>query len=150
MERLILLIGLPGCGKSTYAKKLAFLDSRTKVFSSDEYRERLYGDECIQDNPGLVFDTLRKDVACWLKADKRNKAVIDATNIKRKDRGTFRRLGVKYGAAAVIFITPLDVCKERNRMRQRVVPEKVIERMSRNFQMIDSETENWIGYIEYK
>jgi predicted kinase len=32
---------------------------------------------------------------------------------------------------AVFFDTPIEVCQERNRLRERVVPQDVIERMAR-------------------
>ena len=38
-----MLIGLPACGKSTYAKNLEGF----KVLSSDSIREELYGDDLL-------------------------------------------------------------------------------------------------------
>jgi predicted kinase len=41
-------------------------------------------------------------------------------------------MGQLYGCAveAIFFDVPLEVCRERNRGRRRVVPEDVLERMA--------------------
>jgi predicted kinase len=44
--RLILLCGIPGSGKTTYAKTNAFKDDI--ILSSDSIRKEFYGDESIQ------------------------------------------------------------------------------------------------------
>lgn len=43
-----MLVGIPGCGKSTYAREMAEAYSYTWI-SSDKIREELYGSE---ENPG--------------------------------------------------------------------------------------------------
>ena len=49
---LTLLIGLPGSGKTTYAKNYAQKYINDVVhLSSDKIRQELYGDETIQGNP---------------------------------------------------------------------------------------------------
>lgn len=56
--RLILLCGIPGSGKTTYAKTNAFEDD--VILSSDSIRKEFYGDESIQKNPVEVFTTMQK------------------------------------------------------------------------------------------
>ena len=46
--RLVLLVGPPGCGKSTYAKKYIETNSNTIHLTSDGIRKELWGDEAIQ------------------------------------------------------------------------------------------------------
>ena len=57
MNKLIVLVGLPASGKSTYANTLAEIPN-TIVLSSDKLRKELLGDESCQTNNQLVFDTL--------------------------------------------------------------------------------------------
>ena len=57
-----MLIGLPGSGKSTYAKSLLDSEGKVKYCSSDEVRKQLYGDENIQCNPQTVFEYLHNNV----------------------------------------------------------------------------------------
>ena len=51
MAKLIILCGLPGCGKSTYAENYkavddAIFEGNTVIHSSDAIRKELFGDEC--------------------------------------------------------------------------------------------------------
>ena len=48
LPELIVLCGLPGAGKSTYARQYVQEHSETKIMSSDSIRKELYGDESIQ------------------------------------------------------------------------------------------------------
>ena len=58
--KLIILCGIPGSGKSTYAKTYTERNYNTIHLSSDEIRKELYGDENIQGNPGEVFTLMQK------------------------------------------------------------------------------------------
>jgi predicted kinase len=62
---------------------------------------------------------------------------IDATNLTRKERRAYIKLGDLHGCRveALFFDTPLDVCKERNRNRQRVVPEEAMDLLSSKLQV---------------
>ena len=62
----VILVGPPGCGKSTYGKKYAEEHANTIVLSSDQIREELYGDASIQDDPARVFTLMqsRRNFAC--------------------------------------------------------------------------------------
>ena len=83
MSKLIFLIGIPGAGKSTFAKELVTKYDYVEV-CSDGIRKELYGDEAIQDHPekvfGIMFDRTVKNL-------NENKTVIyNSTNINRKLR----------------------------------------------------------------
>jgi predicted kinase len=54
--------------------------------------------------------------------------VIDATNVTRGDRAALLRLARRAGRKVVAFVfeLPLEVCLERNRLRQRVVVEGAV------------------------
>ena len=54
---------------------------------------------------------------------------VDATHLTPWERRPYFRLPA-CGVEAVYFDTPLVVCQERNRQRERVVPAAVIERMA--------------------
>ena len=57
---------------------------------------------------------------------------VDATNLTPHERSNWIKLAKDYGyeAHAVFFDVPLDVCLDRNRKRQRVVDEGIMQRMS--------------------
>jgi len=120
--RIILLVGLPGSGKSTWARRQGHT-----VLSSDEMRLLLSGDEANQNIHQKVFGALRYLLRLRLQAGLAV-TVIDATNLRRIDRKPFLRLAKQYGAEteAVWFDVPVEVAEARNKSRARVVPEGVI------------------------
>ncbi len=57
---------------------------------------------------------------------------VDATNLSPKERRHWIKMARDFGyeVQAVYFDVPLEVCMERNRRRNRVVPEDVMHRMA--------------------
>ncbi|HWP85277.1 MAG TPA: ATP-binding protein [Terriglobia bacterium] len=125
--QLILAIGLPGSGKSTYFRRRGI-----QPLSSDTLRGWLLDDETDQSQQGVVFSTLRSLLELRLRLGRR-KTYVDATNLTRKERRPYAQLAAKHGCElrAIYFDVPLAVCKRRNRRRKRRVPEEVMERMAR-------------------
>ena len=125
--QIILAVGLPGSGKSSYLCRRGI-----HPLSSDEIRLLLLDDETDQSQQVRVFSTLRYLLTLRLRIGmKRN--YVDATHLTRKERKPYLKLADKYGyeARAIFFDVPLEVCKQRNRLRKRRVPEEVMERMAR-------------------
>ena len=83
-----MLCGLPGSGKSTYAKELADLTGAV-ICSSDAIRAELFGDINSQTNNDAVFSELHKRVKENLR--KNVNVIYDATNISSKRRRAFLR-----------------------------------------------------------
>jgi predicted kinase len=128
--RIVLLVGLPGSGKSTYAKRRGL-----PVLSSDVLRELLSGDVNNQNIHARVFATLRYLLRQRL-AIGQPVTVVDATNLTRQERRPYREIARKLDVPieAVHFDTPLEVCLARNAARGRIVPEDVIRRMAARLQ----------------
>ena len=127
----LMLVGLPGSGKSTYIKK--YFNQNLRVHSSDAIREELSGNINNQDINEEVFELLHKRV----KKDLRNgiSCVYDATNISWKKRKAFLESlkGIKCWKICHIIATPYEICLEQNRQRDKVVPDSVIKNMYMNF-----------------
>ena len=134
MANLYWMIGISGSGKSTLANKISS-EKRAMIVSSDKIRAELYGDENIQGDPNHVFKLVHDRIVAYLSTG--IDVVYDATNISFKNRKKFFKfLESKYINAnniAVVMTTPLNICLKNNSSRERVVPEDVILRQYRNF-----------------
>lgn len=122
----MMLVGLPGSGKSTFAEKMK---DKFDVHSSDAIRLEMFGDETDQTHNNEVFNELHKRVNESLKNHR--SCIYDATNISRKYRKSFLKTIEKFDYVkkiACVFATDIEVCLERNSNRSRVVPEEVIIR----------------------
>ena len=131
MNELIYLVGLPGSGKSTVANEYTRLGY--EIFSSDSIREELYGSASVQEEPNKVFTVLHKRIKEALKEGK--DCVYDATNVIAKRRIAFLNeiKNINARKTCIIVWSSIDTCKERNRLRDRVVPDEVIDRMYKQF-----------------
>ena len=123
---VVLSIGLPGSGKSTWFKRHNILP-----LSSDMVRILLFDDVTEQRYQDLVFSTLRSMLRSRLLA-RRPWNYVDATNLSPHERRSWVKLAHDFGyeAHAVFFDVPPEVCIERNRRRERNVPEDVMQRMA--------------------
>ncbi len=123
---VVLSIGLPGSGKSTWFKRHNILP-----LSSDMVRILLFDDATEQRHQDLVFSTLRTMLRARLLA-RRPSNYLDATNLSPHERRSWIKLAHDFGyeAHAVFFDVPPEVCMERNRRRERNVPEDAMQRMA--------------------
>jgi predicted kinase len=124
--RIVLLVGLPGAGKSTWLERMG-----AGGLCSDAIRKLLADDESDQSIHARVFQTLRYLLAKRL-AIGRPVTYIDATNLTPAERAPYIRMGRAHECEmeAVYFDVPLEVCRARNARRERRIPEAALERMA--------------------
>lgn len=129
------LVGIPGSGKSTWARQLT-RSGNHGLISSDRLREQLYGQAQIQGHwpeiEGLILHQARHH---WHQG---RGIIYDATNVQRPWR---RDILQKFQAIAPpdlspkwiawVLESPVTRCLQRNRWRSRQVPETVIRTMAR-------------------
>lgn len=135
MLAFYMMVGLPGSGKSTKAEQIKN-EFGAQVFSSDALRKEKFGDEKIQKDANVIFKELLN--RCVVSLVSGYTAVLDATNLSSKKRMEFlRELGKKVGLAfskiCILMATPYEICCERNRSRERVVPDEAMKRMYCSF-----------------
>ena len=123
---VVLAIGLPGSGKSSWFKR-----HDITPLSSDMLRALLFDDPTEQRFQDLIFSNLRSMLKARLIA-RRPMNYVDATNLSPHERNGWIKLAKDYGyeVQAVFFDVPVEVCLERNRRRERKVPEDAMRRMA--------------------
>lgn len=121
MATLNIIIGIPGSGKSNYAKKY-LLTNNSVYLSSDDIRIELYGFE-DQTHNDVVFETMKKRTINALREGK--DVIYDATNLSKKRRSGIISEACKLSAQinAYLCCTPINIILERNITRvERQLP----------------------------
>jgi predicted kinase len=123
---VVLAIGLPGSGKSSWFKRHSI-----HPLSSDLLRELLFDDAQEQRFQDLVFSNLRSMLKARLIA-RRPMNYVDATNLTPHDRHSWIKLAKDYGydVQGLFFDVPLEVCMERHQRRGRAIAEDVMRKMA--------------------
>lgn len=136
----IIMVGIPGSGKSTEAlalQKAYILEGfgETRIVSSDDIRAEILNDVNDQIQNDLVFKEVHKRIKQAVK-DGVN-VIIDATNIKIKSRTSILNCikDKSYTKIAYVIPTAKEICIKRNNSRDRVVPEWVIEKQIKQFEI---------------
>jgi predicted kinase len=128
--KIVIAVGLPGSGKSTYLAGL-----RVSAISSDEIRRLLADDPHDQSIHARVFATIRYLLRQRI-AIGRPTTYVDATHLTRWERRPYVQLAQRYGfkLEALYFDVPVEVCICRNRKRDRIVPDEAIRAMARKLE----------------
>ncbi|MCG9890575.1 MAG: WYL domain-containing protein [Thermosynechococcaceae cyanobacterium MS004] len=136
------LIGAPGSGKTTLAQAWIQRDPSMVWVSTDDIRAELYGNAAQQLSWAEVEAAVTHKIQASIQAGR--SVIYDATNAKRAWRLEFLK---KYSSPSVDWMgwwLQVDEveCKRRNRLRDRQVPDWVIEdyhKTLNQFKPIESE-----------
>lgn len=131
MTKLIMGIGLPGSGKTTVLKEFAEKYGYAYI-CPDDIRLELTGNAMDQSMNREVWQKTYELTKSNLEAGK--SSVVDATFTNEGQRQEFLDFAKANGAEKIhgIYLNiDLEVAKERNNSRDRVVPEFVLERMQK-------------------
>ena len=126
-----IMSGIPGCGKSTWARKFTVEHDNVVNVSRDEIRFSLLADgndyfAREDDAVAIFYSEINEALA------EGHDVIADATHIsERALRETMRRIDIDCDKVLVSFDTPLDTCIARNALRdgRARVPERVIRNM---------------------
>ncbi|HEY9793423.1 MAG TPA: ATP-binding protein [Candidatus Obscuribacterales bacterium] len=125
MKQLVLLVGVPGSGKTTLAQRL--VDRGYVWLNADQIRHEVHGDEGDQSKSEVVFGIFFSRLEEAL--EKGQDVVIDNTNINQKHRSPILQRAIKAGYQDIqlwVLDVPLEVCLERNKTRNRQIPDEIV------------------------
>lgn len=132
---LYIMCGLSGSGKSTIATQIVNENPNTIIVSSDAIREELTGNYEDQEHNEEVFkifhDRIRKNL------ENKKNVIADATNLTMKSRRAIMMKvnGLNIRKVCVIIPKTFEQCKEDNLHREHPVPEFVLDKQIRKFQI---------------
>jgi predicted kinase len=124
--KLVITVGLPGSGKSTYLARLG-----VNAISSDEMRRMIADNPLDQTMNARIFSAVRYLIRQRIAAG-RPVTYVDATHLTPWERVPYVKLAQRYGCTleALFFDVPVEICIARNQARGRVVPEAAIRKMA--------------------
>lgn len=137
VPELVVLVGLPGVGKSTFIKNKY---PNHVVVSSDDIIEKLAAsenatyDQVFQKYIGQATGQMKEN---FRRAVEENKSIVwDQTNLsKKKRRGILQQIPKHYRTVAVVFDVPDKVRYERMGQRAgKTIPDHVISSMEKSYQ----------------
>jgi predicted kinase len=113
-DALVLLVGVAGSGKSTFARHHF---AATEILSSDALRAVITDDEAGQGATDDAFDLLHRILAMRLLRGRLT--VVDATNVEEWARAELIAVARRHRrpAVAIVLDLPLSVALERNAAR---------------------------------
>jgi predicted kinase len=133
---LIVMVGLPGSGKSTFIRKWY---PNYVVVSSDDVIEKLAAadgktyDEVFKQYVGRASGEMK---TTFNNAVKNNESIVwDQTNLsKKKRRGILQQIPSHYRVVAVVFNIPDKVRAERAAQRTgKTIPDHVMRSMEQSY-----------------
>lgn len=164
MKRVIFLIGIPGSGKSTWAKEYVNNNPNTVILSRDSFRRMISSNYKITyKHESLITDWMLSCFEIALNAGK--DIIIDNTNLKFSYIDSFIDIilnnhtldnsyfSTPYNIYFKVFDTPLNVCLERNgdgknaRPETERVPFDVIKNMYNQFLCVKISLNDYLNVV---
>ena len=154
-KKIILLVGIPGSGKTTYSKKWVEEDPENRVrFNNDEVNNMI--SPCWCRNKQDIIDQMRQ-IFISTSISKGYDIILDNTNLNMKDKEYCEKMitihndlvkvlknegklnpedDIEYKLEYVCLDTPLEECIRRDLLREKPIGEKVIKEMYEKYRRL--------------
>ena len=132
---LCVMCGLSGSGKSTIARNSLDTFNNPVIVSSDTIREELTGKVEDQSKNDEVFKLFHERIRKNL--ENKHDVIVDATNLTMKSRRAIMMKinGLDVHKICYIIPKPFEWCKKDNINREHPVPNEVLEKQIKRFQI---------------
>lgn len=149
MKEIIILVGVPGSGKSTLTRKMK--DDKTKVISSDELRISKFGKFFNEDIKNEVYLIMKSEVKEFLQNSNYEKCIIDSTYLNKSNtRAEFidyikenrDNSIIKFNFINVNTDITVSIERDSKRLEHEVIGETIINSLYAEL--------NYVGRIELK
>ena len=157
MSKMICLAGLPGSGKTTWAKEYLKHYPDILYFSPDAYYERINGDDCDRSNSFEVWMAMFRDIHTAELAGR--DVLIDSDNLTYAQRNQWVEWFPGFDQRVLFYFEELfEDCVKRMKQRRRQVPIEVMKEKAKKWQNPCFTANDWaewdnirrIPYIERK
>ncbi|MEC3978914.1 AAA family ATPase [Amycolatopsis sp. H20-H5] len=120
---LVILVGLQGSGKSTFAHRHF---APIEILSMDEFRARMCNDPASQSNSSPA----RRQLLDMLRQRLRNKVttVVDSTNLRSDQRAQLLNIAAEFRTPTItlVFTASAEWCRERIDSRASIIRDDVL------------------------
>jgi predicted kinase len=147
MKEIILTIGLPGSGKSTYVNNNVIRTrSGHQILCLDDMRLAM-GDIFNRKIENIII--AMHDIMARAFMERELNMVVDSTNISKKVVECWRELADEYGynMRGIFFDIPIEECMRRKCGKNKLTKE-VYERMYNQLEELRPEMENYFDLFE--
>lgn len=138
MQKVLFLKGLPGSGKSTFAKDLIAKEPGVwKRVNKDDLRAMIDGGKWSRNNEEFILLMRNMVVDHALRCG--YSVIVDDTNFEEKHYTVIKEIAAHHKTVVEVnfFDTPIEVCVERDSKREAPVGKKVIQRMYNQYLRVE-------------
>ena len=140
MKNLIIIAGVPGSGKSTWAKEYAKTHPNTLIVDTDEIRKSVTGSyQVFPPDRHILYDKMIEAANQWFASHPGDCTVIEDSTFTDNYRRKYYMDGIHGYDHATLFMVRFhdySICYKRNKMRRKEkwVPEEAIDNFIKSYE----------------
>lgn len=147
-NHMILMTGLPGAGKTKFAKRYAH-ENRYRYLSIDEFYKATFGTDQIHDHEYDVWMMFYR--AIHIAIEDGADVIIDTNSPTKANREEILNwFGNGFADASLFYVkTPVEECWRRNQGRTRVIPKDEFDKMVQAYEPPTAKESRWKTITTY-